>query len=117
MTDDDEAVPDQGPRDADSYLYDFFKYLTSVSLLTIGGILTVSQLPEAADLKRSSLLITMTPVALSTLMAFSGAGELVKAKSNDKPLSGNVRRLGQIAPIAFLIGIGSFIFMFLDVMY
>jgi len=110
---------EQGPAaqsHGDAYLYDFFKYMTSVSLLTLGGVLTVSQM-DGDDLERHTLLIVMTPVALSTLMAFTGAVEMVKAKSSGKELSKSVHRMAKFAPGAFLLGVGAFIAMFVDVTF
>ena len=104
-------------RDGDQYLYDFFKYMTSLSLLTLGGVLTVAQMAGPDDVKRHTLLIVMSPVAASTLMAFSGAMEMVKAKSGNQEVSKTVHRLAKFAPAAFLLGVGAFIAMFVDVMF
>ncbi|MGA9582225.1 MAG: hypothetical protein WBR13_09685 [Allosphingosinicella sp.] len=118
MTDEDEGPAlRRADRDGDEYLYDFFKYMTSVSLLTLGGVLTVAQMAGPDELKQHTLMMVMAPVAASTLMAFSGATEMVKAKSGRQEVSKTTRRMAKIAPAAFLIGVGAFIAMFVDVMF
>ena len=117
MNEDEKLIGPSGPRDGDEYLYDFFKYMTSISLLTLGGVLTVAQMAGPEDIKRHTLLMIVSPVAAATLMAFSGASEMVKAKAAGTAVSRNVHRLAKVAPAAFLIGIGAFIAMFVDVMF
>ncbi|HEX9963441.1 MAG TPA: hypothetical protein VGB04_00475 [Allosphingosinicella sp.] len=118
MTDEDEGLAlRHAARDGDEYLYDFFKYMTSVSLLTLGGVLTVAQMAGPGELKQHTLLMIMAPVAASTLMAFSGASEMVRAKTARQEVSKTTHRLAKIAPAPFLIGVGAFIALFVDVMF
>jgi hypothetical protein len=118
MNDDQEQPLAAGPGpDAQSYLYDFFKYMTSLSLLTLAAILAVSQLPEAADLAKTKVVIALGIVSLGALTAFAGAGQVVRSKMQQEPLAKQTILCLKAAPAVYLIGVGYFLMMFLDVMY
>ena len=43
---DESELPARRAREGEELLYDFFKHMTSLSLVTLGGVLTISQIPD-----------------------------------------------------------------------
>jgi hypothetical protein len=81
MTDEDDGVPGQLHQgDGDLLLYDFFKHLTSLALLTLGGVLIVLKDVDPKDVKPIMVIIDIAVVSLSGILAFSGSSEIVKAR-------------------------------------
>jgi hypothetical protein len=118
MSDDQDQQLAAAPApDPENYLYDFFKYMTSLSLLTLAAILTVSQLPEAADLKKTQIVIALGIVSLGALAAFTGAGQVVRSKLQQQPVGKQTMLCFKAAPAVYLVGVGYFLMMLLDVMY
>ena len=101
-------------QDAELLLYDFFKYLVSLSLLTLGGVLTVSQIADPEDVKRGMLLAVLVTVAASGISAFSGASELVRARYTGTPPRAGLNFHRIVAPALLALGVGMFLAMFID---
>ena len=112
-------IEDEGQERGESgdAAYDFFKYMTSLTLLTLGGVITVSQMAQPGDLKKTTLIIVLGTVALAAVASFLGAAEVVTSKAPHGPSAPHVRTYLKLAPTLFLVGIGAFLFMFGDVMY
>ncbi len=109
----------EGPRnhgDSDSLLYDWFKHLTSLSLLTLGGVLSLSQLPDAEDIKKPVLIGVLIAVAVAGVFSFSGAEQIVRAKTSNSPLPRSVLHLQRATPLIFSMGVGAFLYIFVDAM-
>jgi exosortase/archaeosortase len=120
MTEDEsESPPSAGAdRDGDGYRYDFFKYLTSLSLLTLAGAFTISQNEGALEeIGRTSLAIVMGTVALAAIASFMGALEIVRIKSGGAPVGRRVDLLAQAAPGIYSLGVGGILMMFLDTLF
>ena len=70
---------EEGPvrnLDGEAMLYDWFKHLTSLSLLTLGGVLSLSQVSEAEDIKKHVLTGVLIVVAIAGVLSFSGAEQM-----------------------------------------
>jgi hypothetical protein len=104
------------PNSDDWYVYDFFKMITSLSLIILAAIMTISQLPQAADLKTHTVLIGMGIISLSGLIAFAGASNLAAVKLGLDRNPAIVRRCFLVAPAVLFVGIGYLLFMFTEVM-
>jgi hypothetical protein len=102
-------------REGDGYLYDFFKYLTSVSLVSMGGLFTFLQMEEAAEVPPIVKAITVVILGFSAATAFMGAHRFVQLRSTGQPIDREVRRLGRIAPLAYLIGFGALAYVCGDI--
>ncbi len=92
-----------------------FKHLTSLSLLTLGGVLSISQVGEA-QVERSKLLVVLVLVAAAGIMAFHGAERLVGALVSRKPMPRQVQWMQRASPITLTLGVGMFIGVFMSVM-
>jgi hypothetical protein len=119
MIDEEHALPSsRHESDADSYLYDFFKFLTSLSVLTLAGIFAVSQAHEATEkVGKFSFAFTMACVALGGMLSFMGAMELVRLKVAGEGLNRKIAFLTKVAPIFYALGIGGFLLMFTHVLF
>jgi len=107
---DQDASPVTG---RESMIYDWFKHLTSLSLLALGGVLSLSQLPDV-DVKKGSLTMVVLLLAAAGIAAFSGADQLVKATADGKPMPRQVRWLRSLATLLLGFGLGAFLSLFME---
>lgn len=114
MSDEDESdlLASQAPhRTGDLVLYDYFKHLTTLSLLVLGGILTLSQTERGAELKLPGVLIVVAVVTLAGVLSFSGSSEIARAHFHgDAPKRIDLYR--KAAPVILSLGVGMFLFLF-----
>jgi hypothetical protein len=119
MSDEDESslLASQAPkRQGDLILYDYFKHLTTLSLLVLGGILTLAQTDRGSELKLAGILTVVGVVALAGLVSFSGSGEIARAHfQGDEPKRVDLYR--KAAPMILLFGVGMFLFLFQKVLH
>jgi ABC-type xylose transport system permease subunit len=111
MNDDSEGLLTH--RDRDALLYDWFKHLTSLSLLTLGGVLSLSQVVDSAEIKKPILAGVLVAVALAGVLAFSGAEQIVRAKTRSTPVPNQVLILQKVAPVILSMAVGAFLYIFL----
>ena len=118
MIDEGHELPEsRRETDADSYLYDFFKFLTSLSVLTLAAIFTVSQLHGAMQrVGKLSFGFILACVAVAGMLSFMGASELVRTKLGGKPGWSKIEFFRKAAPLAYALGVGGFLMMFVDVL-
>ena len=115
MTDEDEGLPGQPQhRDGDLLLYDFFKHLTSLALLTLGGVLIVIQKVDPKDVKPFMVIIDIAFISLSGILAFSGSSEIARARYTGTPPTRSLEISRRGAPILLTVGVGMFLAMFVD---
>lgn len=117
MIDEDEGPrrPDSaGGRDGDLLLYDFFKHLTSLALLTLGGVLVIVQKVDPKDVKPFMVIIDIGFISLSGILAFSGSSEIARARFSGAEPARSLEFLRKAAPISLTIGVGMFLAMFVD---
>ena len=118
MSDDDSnLLASEAPqnRQGELVLYDYFKHLTTLSLLVLGGILTISQTAKGAAMKAPGAMIVAGVVTLAGVIAFSGASEIARAQAQgDEPKRLELYR--KSAPVVLSLGVGMFLFMFQKVL-
>lgn len=102
-------------HDGAAYLYDYFKHLTSLSILTLGGVLAISQREGAAP-AAAKMYSVVGFVALAAVLAFSGTGAIVRQQSIGKApgkwFNPNFYRIA--APAALSLGVGMFLALYLE---
>ena len=113
MIDDDET-PKPAQRDGELLVYDFFKYLTSLVLLILGGMLLVMKDFDSTDVKPQMVIIAIIVISSAGVLAFSGAAEIVRARSIGAPPMRSVKFLRAAAPAMLALGLGLFLAMFVD---
>lgn len=107
----DEERSELHKRDgAEGYLYDYFKYLTSLALLTLGGVLTLSE-GVSDKFSRYALTAVLILVATSGIVSFSGVNEIVRAKTTGTGHK-HLELMRKVAPALLASGIGVFLYIF-----
>ncbi|HYW15648.1 MAG TPA: hypothetical protein VE891_05790 [Allosphingosinicella sp.] len=113
MSDDEtNLLASQAPhRPGDLVLYDYFKHLTTLSLLVLGGVLTLSQTDRGGEMKLSTLLMVVAAVTLAGVVSFSASGEIARAHFHgEEPKRVDLYR--KVAPAILMLGVGMFLFLF-----
>jgi hypothetical protein len=117
MIGEEEKIPnarDEGPGDA--YLYDYFKYLTSVSLITLGAVFTLSQTKGAEGVPEAFIAGAAFAFVTSAYCAFDGAEHIVAAKTKGEPIPKKVNFYRKMAPKVYAVGIVLIAYIYGDVM-
>jgi hypothetical protein len=112
----DASEPPRRHRDADDLAYDYFKHMTSLSLVALGGVLTISQIPDAEP-KPFSLGTAVVLLAAGGISGFAGMDEIVKARFDGKDASKRIALYRKLCPATFGMGIGAFLTMFFNALY
>ena len=104
---------EQGPPDGQMVLYDFFKWLTTLCLLTLGGVLSLSQ-SAAVHLRDGDIAKLLVPLCLAAILGLTGASGIVRAKVGGKaPWIRPLHRIG-LATASLGLGVGVFLVLFWD---
>lgn len=101
--------------DGATFLYDYFKHLTSLSVLTLGGVLGISQ-REGSSPSQATMYAIVACVALAAVLAFSGSSAIVRKKSTGTLAAGkwlNLNFYRIAAPAALSLGVGMFLALYL----
>lgn len=115
MTEDDGCPLDSSDRsDGDLLLYDYFKHLTSLCVLALGGILLVVQDIDPENLQRFKVFAVFGLVSAAGVGAFHGASEIVRARSKHERPRKVVYRMRALAPMLLAGGVGVFLSLFID---
>jgi len=101
-------------RYGETLLYDFAKFLTTLSLLVLGGMLTLSSAARQGDLKLFNIVFVSAAVAFAGVCAFSTANSLVDARSKGRQPSPHLPTVMKIATGLIGVGVGGFLMMWLD---
>ena len=116
MTDDDGKLSGVSPddrSDSEFLLYDFFKHLTSLSLLTLGGVLAIAQAADKTDVKPVMLIIVLIIISAAGICSFVGAGEIVRKRYTGSTLH-NIEFYRKVAPALLALGVGMFLGVYVD---
>ena len=117
MIEDDGKVDLVRPEgDAERYgeglLYDLGKFLTTLSLLAIGGVLTIA---ESSRLSIKPVAIGMIAVILASaaVLAASTSSTIAYARYTGKPVKSNLPRMMQATMALLGMGLGSFMYIWI----
>lgn len=114
----DEATsPTLAPIDPahspDLLLYDLSKYLLTLCLLVLGGVLTVTGTADEAP-PPATLLVIIASLAISGFLSISCISTIVKARYALQPAPRYVRAVNGLA-LAFLgAGVGAFLVIWVN---
>ena len=90
--------------------YDFFKHVTSLSIVTLGGILTLSGSIFENSLDTRRLLMAMTLVAASGVIAFAAQVEMVDWANRGTGKPRLLARWGRgLVALTYGAGVGAFL--------
>lgn len=87
----------------EALLYDFAKFLTTLALLALGGVLTVTQTADKAVAKPPVVAIVVAFIALAGILAISAAGKIAKVNVQS--------RSERLSPRHYLMGSLTFLGM------
>ena len=98
----------------ETLLYDFAKTLTSLSLIVLGGVLSLAGTQRAADIPVFSLVLVSGAIAVAGLLALSTAFGIVEARTKNTEPSPRLPLMIKGANFLLGIGLGGFMVIWLD---
>ena len=115
MIEDESSVDPKVVADESQFnealLYDFAKFVTTLALLMLGGVLTVTQTADKAVAKPAVIAMVVAFIAAAGICAFSAAGKIAKVHLSYRGERLTARHY-LFASIAFLgMGAGGFLTM------
>ena len=98
--------------DPDFLAYDFFKSFTSLCMITLGGVLTLSESVFGRQFEAWHIVAVSVPVAASGIIALQCQTDLVQLAKGVKPRSDWPLKYGlRLTPALYGVGVGSFLFV------
>ncbi len=100
--------------DPDILLYDYSKYLLTLSMLILGGVLTISQGSDPATRPPPATLLTvLVPIAASGFLSLSCLTTIVRSRVTGKPQT-RAAAYNQAAMALLGVGVGAFLFSWIN---
>jgi hypothetical protein len=91
-----------GATDALLLEYDYFKHLSTISLVTIGALLTWVQGGKGTPL----IMISISAVAMSAVLSFSAMNQIIVHRKTGKPMRKLYRWERSISTATYAAGLG-----------
>ena len=111
MSDDELPLEADPERYGESLLYDYAKFVTTLALLVLGGVLTLTQAAADGEIEPYNVGLILGSVSIGGVVALSTANALVDARSRHRQPS-RWLPLYLKAAMAFIgIGLGAFLYM------
>lgn len=89
--------------------YDYFKSMVSVSVATLGGILTLGETVFGARLSPGQIIMAALPLALSGMLALQGQTDIAQVLQGLKPPLNSSRAGLKLVPALYGLGVGIFL--------
>lgn len=104
---DDAASParDAGPTLA----YDYFRSMVSVSVATLGGILTLGEAVFGAQISAWQMAVAAVLVACSGMLALQGQTDIAQISQGVKPPLNSSKAALRLVPAFYGAGVGFFL--------
>ncbi|WP_230770361.1 hypothetical protein [Sphingomonas sp. Leaf4] len=99
----DRALPD--PK----FAYDYFKSMASVSVATLGGILTLGEAVFGTRISPLQMGLAALPVAISGMLALQGKTDIMQYCQGIKPPLDSSRLALRLVPSFYGLGVGIFL--------
>ena len=109
----DERLAQAAAHDAALLLYDYFKHITTLSLITLGGILAIPQTTGIAVTFRD-LLPSLALIANAGALSLYGMDLVIKARIADRALPRSVRWYQLVVGGSLGLGVGAFMGLFTE---
>lgn len=94
-------------------LYDWFKHMTTLSLVTLGGLLSILQAGEA-NVRSGVLEAIIVLIAVGGIIGFDGQSRILKAELANKPLPSMLKWFRSVAVWSYSLGVGLFLSLFVE---
>ncbi len=91
------------------FAYDYFKSMASVSVATLGGILTLGEAVFGARIAPLQMGVAALPVAIAGMLALQGKTDVMQAVQGMKPLVNSSRLALRLVPSFYGLGVGIFL--------
>ena len=118
MIEEDRPVPVDTSGDlaryGESLLYDYSKFMTTLSLIALGGVLSLTQASGDGELKPFNLGLAIGSIAAGGVFAISTADALVNARSAGETPSPRLRYQIKASMALIAIGVGVFLKLWWD---
>ena len=118
MNDDESRVDPKGMAADDHYgealLYDFAKFVTTLAILAVGGVLTITQTADPKDVKPVVVAFVLGAIALAGVLSVSTASALAEARSAGQEPRAGLRGMMKAATGLLGVGTGGFLMMWWD---
>ena len=115
MIEDDSSIDPKvvagDSRFDDAIQYDFAKFLTTLALLMLGGVLTVTQTADKAVAKPAVVAVVMAFISVAGISAITAAGKLAKVNVGQDYPAFTPRRYLVVALVLLSAGAGSFLYL------
>lgn len=111
MTEVADDDPVEANADGVTLLYDFFKHLTSLCVLSLGGVLAL--IPNAKGAKPELIVTVLVVIGAAAVLSFSGASEIVRSRLLGKPAHRTLHFCRIAAPALLSVGLGMFVYLFM----
>jgi hypothetical protein len=106
-------TPVQG-NGGDLLQYDFFKHLTSLSILALGGVLVLAKEADKADVHPVMIIIVLVLISAAGICGFSGANEIVRTRNSETPQMSFLKFYRVASPALLAMGVGMFLTLYAD---
>jgi hypothetical protein len=113
VIDSDSPIPEGSPNRAALLLYDWFKHMTTLSLITLGGLLSILQAGEAS-VRPGLLEAIIVLIALAGIIGFDGQSRILKAELANGPLPDMLKWFRRVAVWSYSLGVGMFLSLFVE---
>ena len=107
---------EQAPSEAygEALLYDLTKFLTTLGILALGGVLTLSEGVDLADIKIGNIAMVAIALGLASAIGAITATSIAIARYKGEAMPANLDRW-VFAGIGLLsMGVGMFVYMWMD---
>jgi hypothetical protein len=108
-----ELRPDDH-RYSESLTYDLAKFLTTLSLLALGGVLTITETADRTDIKVANIVLVAIALAGATAISAITATSIAYARSSSQPIPRNLHRYISTTMGLLSVGLGMFLYMWID---
>ena len=109
----EDRIVEESARHGELLLYDFFKHMTTLSLVTLGGILSISQ-TAGVEIPIRELLPAIALITVAGAASLYSMEAMIKLRLANQPLTRSIRWQRLVASGSFGIGIGAFLGKFGD---
>lgn len=108
----DDAVLTEAQRHTELLLYDYFKHLTTLALVALGGVLTISQ--DLEQISQRAMLVVVVLISVGGGTALSGLESITKARLKGQAMPKSIKYYRLFSATTFSLGLGAYIAIFLE---
>jgi hypothetical protein len=103
------SAPQQESLKEPALAYDYFKSMVSVSVATLGGILTLGETVFGERLSPMQIIMAALPLAISGMLALQGQTDITQVRQGIKPPLNSSKAALRVVPALYGLGVGIFL--------